>query len=326
MPLPFELPALSRGHAELTAAARATGAEVARAAAAELAAVLGAPVMVSARTVPGPAAPRALVARLALDLAALPAPAVLEVDSALAVAVVNRLAGGDGAPEPAAVLTPVEASAVELLALAALEGACAAPAVDALLAPRLARGVREPAGALAIELDVDAGGARGHARLLVPPAALRALAGAPDPAASPVSLPVSFRRGTAALGPGDLDALAPGDVVVVDEAATGTASLVLPGGARATGRLEDDGTFHVEETTMTGRMAELPVTLEIELARVELTLGELARLEPGAALPLALDRRGLVTLRAGDRAVARGELVDVEGSVGVRILSVEGAP
>ncbi len=65
------------------------------------------------------------------------------------------------------------------------------------------------------------------------------------------------------------------------------------------------------------------MTLEVELCRLELTLAELARLEPGAVLSLALDRRGHVTLRAGDRAVARGELVDLEGAVGVRIIALE---
>ena len=68
------------------------------------------------------------------------------------------------------------------------------------------------------------------------------------------------------------------------------------------------------------------MTLEVELARVDLPLSEIARLEPGAALPLGIDRRGLVTLRVGERAVARGELVDVDGAVGVRILSLEVTP
>jgi type III secretion protein Q len=74
---------------------------------------------------------------------------------------------------------------------------------------------------------------------------------------------------------------------------------------------------------MDDRLAEIPVTLEVELARVPLTLADLARLEPGSTLPLCLDQRGLVTLRLGERALARGELVDVDGAVGVRILSME---
>ena len=73
-------------------------------------------------------------------------------------------------------------------------------------------------------------------------------------------------------------------------------------------------------------LAAIPVMLEVELARVPLTLADLARLTPGSTLPLTLDRRGLVTLRLGERTVARGELVDVEGAVGVRVLSVEVAP
>ncbi len=114
-------------------------------------------------------------------------------------------------------------------------------------------------------------------------------------------------------------------MVVVDPPADGRDALVLPGGLRALGRIED-GAFHLEETIMSERHAQLPVMLEVELARIEVPLAELARLEPGAVLPLALDRRGLVTLRACERAVARGELVDVEGAVGVRILSLELAP
>lgn len=77
---------------------------------------------------------------------------------------------------------------------------------------------------------------------------------------------------------------------------------------------------------MTDRNAQLPVTLEVELARVEITLADLSRLEPGMALPLGVDRRGLVTIRAGERPVARGELVDLDGAVGVRILSLEVGP
>lgn len=74
---------------------------------------------------------------------------------------------------------------------------------------------------------------------------------------------------------------------------------------------------------MPERPAQLPITLEVELARLELSVGELARLEPGGVLTLPVDRRGLVTLRAGERPFARGELVDLDGAVGVRILSVE---
>lgn len=326
MPLPFELPIVSRGHAELTRAARALGSEAASAAARSLASVLGVDVAIAARPAPGRALPRAAVARLAVELSALPGTATLEVEPALVIALVDRLAGGEGDVLGATSLTSVEAAALELFALAAIDGACQAAAIEETLAPRLARAAADPSSALAVELTVTAGAVSGRARLLLPAAAVRALRGAPtwDGAAAGIALGASLRGGAAALRPLELESLSAGDVLVLDGGAEPHA-VVLPGGARLCGRYED-GTFHVEEIEMTQRTAQLPVVLEVELARVEMTLAELARLEPGATLPLALDRRGIVTLRAGERAVARGELVDVDGAVGVRILDVEVAP
>jgi type III secretion protein Q len=325
MALPFDLPVLSRGFAELTPTARAAGAEVLAASGRAVGAVLGEEVAIQARVVPGLPGGRAFAARMTIDLAGLPGTATLEVEPALVVRVVDRLAGGTGDVTPAAALTPIEATALELAALSALDAAAAIPAVEAALAPRLARGGPEPISPLAVELEVTAGPIRGRARLLVPAAALRALAGAPEVRRPDLALPVSLRGGTAALSLEDLDALEPGDVVVLDPPEGGLESLVVPGGLRIRGRFAEEG-FHVEEIQMSRRMSELPVLLEVELAQVEVTLADLARLEPGNALPIALDRRGIVTLRVGGRAVARGELVDVEGAIGVRVLSVEVVP
>ncbi len=325
MALPLDLPLLSRGYAALTSPARAAGGAVAEAAARSLSELLGVAVTIRGRALPGCALPRAAAARLVVELGALPGAALLEVDPGLVVRVVDLMAGGAGEAAGATALTPVEETALELLALSALEGACEVAEVEPALAPRLARASPEPVSPLAIELELAAGPVRGRARVLVPRAAVLALRGPVAITSCPLPLPASLRQGGAALSPEELDALAPGDVVVVDPPADGRHALVLPGGLRAVGRLEDD-TFHVEETTMSERHAQLPVMLEVELARVEVPLAELARLEPGAVLPLAIDRSGRVTLRAGERAVARGELVDVEGAVGVRILSLEVAP
>lgn len=325
MALPLDLPLLSRGYVALRPPARAVGGAVAGAAARSLSALLGVEVAIRGRPVPGRALPRAGASRLPIELGGLPAAAILEVEPALVVRAVDLMAGGAGEASGASALTPFEETALELLALAALEGAGAVEEIEAPLSPRLARTASEPASPLAIELALAVGPIQGWARLLVPHAAVEALRGEAALDASPLRLPGSLRRGGAALSDAELDALAPGDVVVVDPPDDGRDALVLPGGLVARGRLEDDA-FHVEETIMSGRHAQLPVMLEVELARVEVPLAELARLEPGAVLPLAIDRRGLVTLRAGERALARGELVDVEGAVGVRILSLELAP
>jgi len=326
MPLPFDLPTVSRGFAEVTPGARAAGAECAAAASRSLSALLGREVSIEGRAVPGAVSARAAAARVGLQLGALPGRASVDVEPALVVRLVDVLAGGPGEGAAATALTPIEASALELLALAGLEGVCSVTAVEEALAPRLDDQVAEVPGALAVELRVAVAGAVGWSRLVLPPAAVRAFAGqgAGGDAAGRVRLDASLRSGRAPLSPGEVDALAPGDVVVIDPPPDGLEEVVLPGGRRLRGRREGE-TFTVEETAMPN-FAQLPIVLEVELARVELPVAELARLEPGSILTLPVDRRGLVTLRAGERAVARGELVDVEGAVGVRVLSVEGTP
>jgi type III secretion protein Q len=324
--LPFDLPAVSRGFAVLSPAAREEGARTLAAAAASLSALLGREVGLRARACPCPPAPRAPGARLGIDLCAVPAAGVLEVEPRLVVGIVDALAGGPGDGVDATALTPVETAALELLALAALDGACSVAAIEGRLAPRLARGGAEPRSALALELEVEAGPVRGRARLLVPAAAVRAL-GAPgaDGPALAARVAASLRSGGAPLSPDELAALGSGDVVLLDPPGDSPDSLVLPGGARLRGRREGEA-FHVTEVIMAEANALLSIRLEVELARVEVTLAELARLEPGAVLPLPIDRRGLVLLRIGERAIARGELVDVDGAVGVRILALEGSP
>jgi type III secretion protein Q len=324
--LPFDLPAVSRGYAALGPAARELGARALAAAAASLSALLGREVTLRARACPCDPAPRATAVRVGVDLCAVPAAGVLEVEPRLVVALVDLLAGGPGDGAGATALTPIEASALELLALAALDGACSVAGIEDALAPRLARGVAEPGSALDLELELVGGPVHGRARLLLPAAAIHSLG--PPEAIGPAlvaRIPASLRSGGAPLSPEELRALAPGDVVLLDPPGEKPDALVLPGGARVRGRLEGDA-LHVQEVTVLEPNALLPVRLEVELARVDVPLAELARLEPGSVLTLPIDRRGLVVLRVGERAIGRGELVDVDGAVGVRILSLEAAP
>jgi type III secretion protein Q len=324
MTLPFDLPAISRGHAELEPGVRALGSAAAEAAARAMGEVLGVPVRLHGRARPAAASIGSAVARLPIELAALPGSAWLEVEAALVARIVDRVAGGTGAIPGATTLTPLEASALELLVLAAIDGSAAVPEVEDRLAPRLVRDAVAPSSSLLIDVEVTAGDIHGRAWLLVPPSAVRALAGPPELAEPLRSMPVfaSLRGGSAPLQPEELAALAPGDVVLLDPPPEGRHRLVFPGGFTATG-LVGEGTLAVEATSMDVPLAQIPILLEVELARVPLTLADLARLVPGATLPLPVDRRGLVTLRLGERAVARGELVDVDGAVGLRVLSVE---
>jgi type III secretion protein Q len=81
-------------------------------------------------------------------------------------------------------------------------------------------------------------------------------------------------------------------------------------------------TAPTKENPMSSDDTTLPVEVEIELARVRLPLSELGALTPGHVMALKLDVAGPVTLRVGDQAFARAELVEIEGSVGARIIEL----
>jgi flagellar motor switch/type III secretory pathway protein FliN len=87
----------------------------------------------------------------------------------------------------------------------------------------------------------------------------------------------------------------------------------------------EEGHSHIQNDQETESVLKLagdaPVEISVEIARFTLTIAELGRLKPGEIL---LTRRPIgerVTLRAGRHAFASGELVDVDGEVGVRIVS-----
>lgn len=66
----------------------------------------------------------------------------------------------------------------------------------------------------------------------------------------------------------------------------------------------------------------LGVELAFELGRETMTFGELRQLAPGQVFQLKGPTSGPVTVAVNGRSVARGELVDIEGRVGVRILEL----
>lgn len=66
----------------------------------------------------------------------------------------------------------------------------------------------------------------------------------------------------------------------------------------------------------------LPVTLEFDLGSVQMSVGELANLQPGYVFALPAHLEGAnVTIRANGRNSGRGELVAVGDTLGVRLLS-----
>ena len=326
--LPFDLRAASTALAEMNEPLRALGERAALSAAAGLASVLGGEAVVRGRILPGVPEPGASTL-VPLELTALAGQATLAVDCGFAARLAQRVAGAAGSLPAATSLTPVERAVVELAVLGALDGMAAETDIESALAPRLGLRGGTPVRPICLELTVAAAGTKGRALLLLPQEALRALCREAELPEHLGAVPVagSLRSGSAALAPSDVDSLCPGDVVILDPPPGEAAALKLPGGLCAWGRLEGDS-LEVEEVDLAqpGIASDLPVVLDVELASVPVPLRDVARIAPGAVLLLGLDRQGIVTLRIGERAVARGELVEVDGAVGVRILTLEPPP
>jgi flagellar motor switch protein FliN/FliY len=68
--------------------------------------------------------------------------------------------------------------------------------------------------------------------------------------------------------------------------------------------------------------AEIPVTLTVELGRVNLPLSRLADLKAGDVVELGRHAREPVELTSNGKLVARGELVQIDTELGVRVLNV----
>jgi flagellar motor switch/type III secretory pathway protein FliN len=74
-----------------------------------------------------------------------------------------------------------------------------------------------------------------------------------------------------------------------------------------------------DASNRTALLATVTVEVEVVIARGSFAVGEVAAWRPGEVIALPTRVGEPVELRAGGRVVARGELCDVEGEVGVRV-------
>jgi flagellar motor switch/type III secretory pathway protein FliN len=78
--------------------------------------------------------------------------------------------------------------------------------------------------------------------------------------------------------------------------------------------------------TLTDAALDAPVVVRVELGVVSLSARRWAEVRPGDVLETGQAIGEAVLLRIAGRAVARGELVDIDGQVGVRVREVFGQP
>lgn len=86
------------------------------------------------------------------------------------------------------------------------------------------------------------------------------------------------------------------------------------------------GSAHVENGEAQGAdlMNDIPLQIAIELARLPVTAEEVVGLKVGHVFDLNRSAQEPVDLSVNGRVVARGELVEVDGNLGIRIISLAG--
>ncbi|GEM_PF-419750 len=293
-----------------------------------------------------------------VELGALGQLGVLELDLLTLNVLLARVAGSPARMSAPTRLTQVEEAAFGWLCLSALACLRSVALVQKQFGPRLLAVYIERGEILervdcrvrhvAVELKVTVGETVGAARLLLPaPGCDSAIAPvaeqlpseiAPEVLAAGISARSFFGR--CVLDARAMAGLQLGDVVILSGVAAGAGPLTGPG-RLVTSTFELHGQFSANGFTLTraetsatslpqeptmklkdDAVPSLPVEVEIELTRLRISIAELATLRPGAVLALRIGVNEPVTLRVGDRAVARAELVDIEGEIGARILGL----
>ncbi len=142
----------------------------------------------------------------------------------------------------------------------------------------------------------------------------------------------------------EVKSLQPGDVVLaVQSALSGDdGALVVAGNALATkvGVTHANTTFEVvadlggemmmeedraKPDEVTGRMLQaVDLRADFVIGNVTMSVADLARMQPGRVFTVDRSVGEPVDVVVRDKVVAKGELVDVEGKVGVRIVSIAG--
>jgi type III secretion protein Q len=158
-------------------------------------------------------------------------------------------------------------------------------------------------------------------------------------------VPLAVRIGAVRLSLAELKGIEPGDVVFADVACPPGEALVVYGegwshaakhdrgmitvaGPRRPLALQDGGGWMADPDSDAAapveRLDQLPVTLVFELGRSELPLAAVQGLAPGAVIPLGRDPGEAVDIIANGRRIGRGEIVRVEGELGVRVVRLFG--
>jgi type III secretion system YscQ/HrcQ family protein len=291
-------------------------------------------------------------------------PILVELPSELGASLVDRVLGGDGQAahplgQPLDALSRGVLAYLAARLLGKTDVRLRAVLAESAQASALLDGERVLYWPLGLRL---AGQGEVPLRLLAAVSALRALPDPPahptlaslDDFAD-LELLLCAHAASCALTPRELASLSIGDVVVPErcglahgpEGFAGEISVHVPGSARTGFHARAGGaeivlqgvltqgeaavtegkrivTEKIEVDPQAPALDEVPIELCLELARFSVTLAELRALRPGDVLATGRLIGERATLTASGRPLARGELVDLDGEIGLRVLEVLG--
>ena len=286
--------------------------------------------------------------------------ALVIIDRVLAVALADRALGIDRvtSPELPAPRAPTlaETGVIELLVQLLVEEqpvrVVGVVEPDALLG--LMGTLADDALVHVLEARVDSPVGSGSARLIVPDEMALAAPAARSPSSTlrrahrlePFTASLSLELARVQLAGARISSLEIGDVLAFDTPAPNVEQAVPAqlrvGRGAIGGELRGDALYIIspfrlydvadmtqehtprlsDEAAADQLLRELNVEIVCELGRVSMSGRELVELEPGAVVQIARPLSGPIDLTVGGRLVARGELVDVEGDLGVRLTEI----
>jgi type III secretion system YscQ/HrcQ family protein len=273
---------------------------------------------------------------------------VIALEPALASALVGRVLGRHVALT--APTTPLDATLTGALAAILIEIARRSGVQEPLVCAT--RAIAPGSSCVRVSATVLFEGKPHTARSWVMPSeAVRTSAPAVELAAlGDLEVPLQLVASLSLASPDDLAALRPGDAWLpgagwwIDRNATGRAALAAPGGERGIAvalapsgavvvgdgvvelglDLEDSMSSARDDVggALTDAVLDAPVVVRVEVGAVSLSAREWAALRPGDVIETGRRINDPVVLRVAGREVARGELVEVEGELGVRIREI----
>ncbi len=264
---------------------------------------------------------------------------LVELEGALGARIVARaIEQKTGVTDPSRAPSPALAGATAAVVVAVLRKALnGAPLLAIAAGPAHALARDQGAAATTAWLSLSLDHEVFDLRITIPDAAL-----AQDDRSSsailsqldrtPIALPIVFATCTTTRA--DIDALSIGDAFLPGLSLSGPVTLIAARSERGIGgNLASDGRLVIADIeehpwvmpespeSRTDVLVDAPVIVRVELGTVEMPARAWADLGPGDVISLARKVGDPAILRIGGVEVARGELVQIDGEYGVRILA-----